>query len=313
MAVLETGNTHANNQDLTDSLSMEREYQITAKTILSEINQQGIIFQRNGHDEKFKEQMTLMQQKQKEITSHYLEINIDEVYLKENYNFPFRDASEITSLDFRDQKPVCDIAPKIPTHLQTIQNSDLFLRFSEKYWPYHITFEMSDERIGNSWVHYTLIATSEDENSTASIFFHIDSCTGEMLEGYNLHCHDFIKDESIHSRDKNEIVSSLKNNEFCTIYFEPWKQALYDYNKVISENKKKHGEKLETISNIPNNYDAVKGWEYEMERLGRLGNLVGYAMNGDFEDEEFVKMKKKYTDMFGELPDEFLKLIEVKK
>ena len=312
MAVLGAEN-NTNNQDLTDSLAMEKEYERYAETTLSKINQQGITYQKNEHEEKFKEQMTLMQQKQKEIASHYLEINIDKIYLKENYNFPFRDASEIISLDIPSQKPVCDIPPKIPIHLQTIQNSDLFLRFSEKYSQYPITFEMSDERIGNSWVHYALIATSEDENFTASTFFHVDSCTGEILEEYNLNCRDIIQNDSIRAITKNEVISSLEDDEFCTIYFEPWKQALYDYFKIISEKKKKHMEKHETISNIPNNYEAVKDFEYEMERLGRLGNIVGYAMNRDFEDHEFQKMMKEYANVFGDLPDEFLKLIKVKK
>ena len=308
MAVLGT----EDNQNLTDSVTMEKEYIRSAETTLSKINQYGITFQKNEHEEKFKEQLTLMQQKQKEIASHYLEINIDKIYLKENYNFPFRDASEIISLNIPSQKPVCDIPPKIPIHLQTIQNSDLFLRFSEKYSPYPITFEMSDERIRTSWVHYSLIATSEDETFTASIFFHVDSCTGEILEEYNLNCRDVIHDESIRTMDKNEVISSLENNEFCTIYFEPWKQALYDYFKIISEKKNKHLEKLETISNIPNNYEAVKDFEYEMERLGRLGNIVGYAMTRDFEDKEFQKMMREYTNVFGDLPDEFLKLIDRK-
>jgi len=132
LAVLETEN-NTNTQDLTDLVAMEQEYKRSAEMILSKINQYGITFQKNGHEEKFKEQLTLMQQKQKEIASHYLEINIDKIYLKENYNFPFRAASEIISLDIPSQKPVCNISPKIPIHLQTIQNSDLFLRFSEKY------------------------------------------------------------------------------------------------------------------------------------------------------------------------------------
>ena len=304
---------NTNNPDLTDSLSMEKEYKRYAETILSKINQQGITYQKNGNEEKFKEQMTLMKEKQKEIASHYLGLNIDKIYIKENYNFPFRDASEITSLDFRSQKPVCDIPLKIPTHLQIIQKSDLFLRFSEKYAQYPITFEMSDERIGNSWIHYSLIATSEDETFTASIFFHVNSCTGEMLEEYNLNCRDVIRDDSIRTITKNEVIASLEDGEFCKIYFEPWKQALYDYFKIISEKKNKHLEKHETLRDIPNNYEAVKDFEYEMERLGRLGNLVGYAMNRDIGDEEFPRMMKEYTNVFGDLPDEFLKLIDVEK
>jgi len=312
MVILETENFHANDQDLTDSVSMEKEYQKQAEKMLYEINQQGMVFQKNGHEKQFEEQMVLMQQKQKEVVSHYLELNINEVYIKENYNFPYKDAAGIKSLDFRSQKPVCDIPANIPTHLKKIQNSDLFQIFSGKYSPYHITFEMSDERLGGSWVHYTIFATSEDETFTASIFFHIDSCTNELVEGYNLNCHDAIQFDSIHTRDKKEVISSLQSSEFCTIHFEPWKQALYDYYKEILHNEKKHADSLEATSNSKKNQD-LGDWEKEMERLGQLGNIVGYAMNRDTRDEQFQSMVKKYTDGFGDLPDELLKMIDAAK
>ena len=300
-------------QNHTVLISNEEEYKRTSEVILSKINQYGITYQKNGHVEKFEEQMALMQQKQKEVTSHYLDLDINEVYIKESYNFPFRDSTEIASLDFRAQKPVCNIPSNIPTHLQKIQNSDLFQRFSEKYSKFPITFEMSDERLGGSWVHYNLFATSEDESSTASIFFHVDSCTSELSEEYNLNCHDVIQFDSIHTRDKNEVISSLGSNEFCTIQFESWKQALYDYYKAVLEKEKEHGENLEAVTNSQRNNKEIKAWEYEMERLGQLGNIVGYAMNRDTEDKQFQRIVKEYTDVFGKLPNELVDLIDNKK
>ncbi len=277
---------------------------------LDEINQQGILYQKNGDTAKFSQQMILMQEKQTEVASRYLGIKISDAYIFEDYNFPFRDASEITLVDPQSQTAICDVAPNIPAQLMQIRDSEMFPIFIEKYSQHPIILEISDERNHIYMVHYTIIATLENENRTASTYFHVDSCSNQPTENYyNLHCYYGTPGEFTHTNLKEEVISSLEDAEFCTIYLEPWKQDLLEYNKKISEQIDRHFEKLDSIKEEAN-FEEVMEFNLELDRFVLLGHLVDEAMEKDFEGEQMQKMMKQYNETYGDLPEEFLSLIE---
>ena len=141
--------------------------------ILTGINQQAITYQKNEDQIKFDQQAILMQEKLKTVASNALEMPISQVYLEEDFNFPFVDASKIQP---SDESVICDILPKIPIHFQNIRETEMFQMFSQKYSQYDVELIIQDERRYNSTVHYGFIATSEDKNNTASTHFHASSC-----------------------------------------------------------------------------------------------------------------------------------------
>lgn len=208
---------------------------------LSEINQLGLLYQKNEDTEKFEKQMKLMQEKQRGIASHHLGINISKAYVKENWNFPFSEPSDVTINIPEFKKPLCKIPENIPSHLQNIRQSEMFQMFAEKYSQHHIMIDVSDERYHGGLVHYDLIATSDNKEQTASTNFHLDSCTGEMKWSNNLGCKDTRNDERAHTVIKSEIYSSLKSKEFCNIELEPWHERIRDYQLKIS---------IDTVENI---------------------------------------------------------------
>ena len=121
--------------------------------ILSEINQQGIIYQNDGDSEQFVHQMNMMQQNQKEITSKILGLDINEAYVAEGWNFPFGESSKVTIRIPEFKKPVCDIPEKIPSHLQLIGQSEMFQMFAGKYSQHDLTIDISDERNHGGLIH----------------------------------------------------------------------------------------------------------------------------------------------------------------
>ena len=279
---------------------------------LDAINREAILAKAAGDEDKFAMHMSLMQEKLQILASNSLGISVTTLYLEEDYNFPFRDASEVKLRGNQSETiPICDIIPKIPVHLQKIRNTEMFSIFAEKYQKYPIKLIISDERNYISTVHYSIVAKSEDTSYSASTFFHVDSCTDKMEVPYNLSCRDTKNEDFMHTRDQNEIFASLDDDDdFCKIHLEPWKQALYDYSQEISNERKKHFEKLDAIKDLKDNFDAVMEFQNELERLGLLGNLINHAMTSPLEDKEMQEMVQEYAEKFGDLPDEFLKLIE---
>ena len=47
-----------------------------------------------------------------------------------------------------------------------------------------------------------------------------------------------------------------------------------------------------------------------MHKSGLLGNIVGHAMTGNYNDTKMNDMKQEYRKMFGEIPNDLLELIE---
>jgi len=278
--------------------------------ILSEINKQAIIHQKKNNQEEFDEQMSIMKEKQKEIASKILGIKISDAYVAEGWNFPFKESSEVTIVNPEFEKPICDIPEKIPDYLQTIQQSEMFQMFVGKYSQYQLMIDISDERNSDGLVHYDLIATSNNGSFTSRTYFHLDSCTDEMKWSYFLLCKDTKSDEYISTRVKSEIISSLENDEFCNIEFEPWHQDLRDYQVKISD-------ELDRLANgeVPIDSEGLPSQKFfsDFKRLGLLNDIIRYY---ESENSNYDKMQDdmtEYNKKFGSLPDELLEMIEQRK
>ena len=300
-------NLETKNNDNDDDYDMQ-EYANT----LSEINQRAITHQKNKEMEKFNEQMNLMEEKQKEIASNILGVPLSKVYVNSPFNFPFRDSSQVKHVNPEKQSTVCNIPKIIPTHLQTIQNSEMFQMFSEKYSSYPLTLEISDERNFESTVHYTLSATSDDENYYASAYFHINSCTGDTDPYLNLHCKNQNTDDFKHAFLFENIVMSLEDEAFCTITFMPWQEELFAYSENISEKAEKiHQKIMEGMdSNDPDDMTTLMFDAKELELLNR----IGYEATRNL-DEDYLKNSEliiEYNEKYGDLPDELQELLDAR-
>jgi plastocyanin len=278
--------------------------------ILAEINQNATIYQKNNNQEKFEKQLILMKEKQAEIASKILEVGISDAYVAEGWNYPFKESSEVTVFNPEFKKPLCNIPEKIPIHLQKIQRSEMFQMFAGKYSQHQLTIDISDERYGGGLVHYDLIAKSDDRSFTASTDFHLDSCTDEMKSPYFLFCKDTKSDEHIATRIKSEIISSLESNEFCNIKFEPWHQAIRDYQTKISDELRRLSQ-----GEVPIDSDGVSSHKFflDFQRLGLLNDIIRYYESENLDYEKIQEDVAEYNKKFGSLPDELLELIKKRK
>ena len=278
--------------------------------LLYEINNKGLDYKNNKNSEKFNKQMNLMQEKQKEIASEILGIEISDAYVEEGWNFPFMNSLDIEPIPGQELIPICNVPENIPTHLEIIKDSEMFQMFVKKYSKYPITIDISDERRYISMIHYSIIATSEDENYHASTYFHIDSCTGKLDPYLNLHCRGPSEVDFNHAYLLENIKDSLEDDSFCTISFKPWQEKLFEYSErrsAESENvqqylhAKTESEELDDISEIFS----------ELKRLELLGR-ISFEATRNMEDINTWKTGDvlEYKEKYGELPDELLRLIE---
>ena len=278
-------------------------------SILAEVNEEAVIYQKNGNQEKSERQLNLMKEKQKEIASKILGVNISDAYVAEGWNYPFRDKSEIKPMAGTEPITTCNIPERIPIHLQKIRQSEMFQMFVGKYSQHQLMIDISDERYHMGLVHYDLIATSDDGSFTASTDFHLDSCTDNMKWSYFLLCKDVRSDEHISTRIKSEIMSSLESTEFCDIKFEPWHQAIRDYQLKISDESYKLHQKMASATGEDESYRLVS----ELNRLGLLNNIARHYESGNTDASEIHEYLRKYEKQYGSLPDELLELIGNRK
>ena len=282
-------------------------------SILAEINEDAVIHQKNGNQEKSERQLNLMKEKQKEIASKILGVYISDAYVAEGWNYPFRDSSDIEPLPGQETFPICNIPENIPFHLETIRDSEMFQMFAEKYSKYPLTIDISDERRHNSGVHYDIIAASEDGNYRASTYFHINSCTGQSGPYLNLHCSGPTQEDSKYAYLMENIVDSLDDDTFCTIFFKPWQEKLFEYSESISEESKKIQQQLQ-MNMKSEDTDELREIFSEMKRLELLNRISFDATrNTDDEGKWVTKDILEYNERYGELPKELLELIEQRK
>ena len=280
-------------------------------SILAEINEEAAIYQKNDNPEKSERQLNLMKEKQAEIASKILGVVISEAYVAEGWNYPFKESSGVTVFNPEFEKPICDIPEKIPMHLQIIQQSDMFQMFAGKYSQHHMMIDISDERNGGGLVHYDLIATSDNEEHTASTNFHLDSCTGEFA--YNKHilmCKNLISEERSFATYPANIRDSLDDNSFCVFAFKPWQENLFEYGHILSE----QAEKLYPYSYYDESeefqeekHDSFKK-SSELKLLAKISYDAGHMVDKESLEDEISKYEKRYNKM----PDELQKLIDVR-
>ena len=278
--------------------------------ILSEINQQAIIYQKNDETEKFSEQKKLMHEKLEKIASQTLGLNI---YIDELYDslFPFVAGSEIEILEDKEQIEICNIVENFPLHFERIKDAKMFEMFAEKYSEYPIELSLQDERRTQSLFHYGLIAKSDDGRS-ALTHFHVNSCTNEIIDSddYFLSCHNDQIREVFGTKNRNYILASLNHEDFCIIPLDEWRQSVYEYGKTLTEKEEKYIRQLE---NADYNDKDVVALQSELRQIGKLRNLVAMIVS-DTIDEKIIQEKiQEYKKTYGNLPDEFLELLENKK
>lgn len=282
-------------------------------SILAEINEEAVIHQKNNNHEKSERQLNLMKEKQIEIASKILGVDISEAYVAEGWNYPFRDSSDIEPLPGQETFPICNIPENIPFHLETIKDSEMFQMFAEKYSKYPLTIDISDERRHNSMVHYDIIAASEDEKYHASTYFHINSCTGQSGHYLNLHCRGPTQEDSKHAYLMENIADSLDNDTFCTISFKPWQEKLFEYSERISKESEKIQQQLQ-MKMESGDTDELTEIFSKIKRLELLNRISFDATRNTDENSKWTTDDiLEYNERYGDLPDELLELIEQRK
>ena len=275
---------------------------------IDEINQQAINAKETENDDKLESYRHQMQEKLQKTASDELEMPITSIYI-DGISFPFVPADGFRDLELPDAPPICDITSNMKSHLQNIRRAELFQMFDKKYSGYDIDFIIQDERRNDSMVHYGFVAYSSDQNQTAMINFHGNSCNGDILDidKHILSCRNNVKDEFMSTFNKDDILASFEYDEFCTIPLDPWRQSVYEYGKTVSAKMRQHHQKAE---NMDKSYESVMAFQEEMTKLGELNDLINSIVSGMIDDQVIQGKLNQYNDRFGSLPDEFLELMD---
>ena len=283
--------------------------EIVSLSSIEKINQKAQEAKESENQNNLDEYKLKMKKQLQSVTSSILGVKIDSIYLKEDWNFPFRDSSEIKhSSEEYNNTPICNILPNLSLHLQNIRETELFLMYSEKYQNFPMELDIADERYYNSTVHYGFSAKSGDKH--ASTFFHVDSCTGETLDYFFLRCHEPVIKNATSSNYPNEVIASLQSDDFCEIHLDPWRQELAKYNEQISIDVKNYLKIIQQQdSKDPEDINPIVK---DLHRLNLLSELVRLAMESNFDETEFTEKIKHYEQRYDSVPDEFLELLENK-
>ncbi|MGI0059805.1 MAG: hypothetical protein ACREBJ_08545 [Nitrosotalea sp.] len=276
--------------------------------VLLQINQQALMYEKNGDRIKLYEETNLMSKKLQDVASKSLGIDNVMITLNDTYDFPFVDPNVITNKS-RTGSIACDIPTSIPNNLQKIRQTELFQMFANKYSRYGIGLSIMDERRDYSIIHYGLYA-NDANNNTAFTYFHINSCTGQIMnpESYFLGCHDRANNNFITTHNKNNIIASLKLDSFCKIPLDPWQQMAYNYEKDLS---KKLIQIQMNHTKIKNNTAATEeAFFNEMSRISLLGSIANSIVEDTFDSNSTQKAITDYNSKYGKLPDELSNIIK---
>jgi hypothetical protein len=278
---------------------------------LEQMNQKAVEAKEAKNQNSLDEYRSKMKKQLQSVTSSILGVNIDSIYLKDDWNFPFRDSAEVKpTLEEYKKTPICNILPNLSFHLQNIRETEFFSMYGDKYQNYSIELDIADERYHNSTVHYGFTAKSGNHHATT--FFHVDSCTNQVTnsERYFLSCYNDTTHKIFGTINKDDILASLNHPDFCTIPLDLWRQSMYDYNQKIHEQQTKH---FQTIEVIEQNHESLSAWDLEHRRFGLLRDISNmYVMAIDNEQDIEDKINQ-YNTMFGSLPEEFLQILEARK
>lgn len=281
-------------------------YQKDSKEITL-LNEQSKKYQLDNDEEKFESSKELMVQKLKKISQQYMGVKISDVWMEGYY--PFRDTTEMAQRFDLDSESICNLEANIPLHLKVLSETENFKKFTQKYSTYHTTLEIFDERHPNSDVHYGLVATSGN-GQYASTYFHLDSCTSTISdkEPFYLNCRDKNTDYRYVTFNQKDILASYKNDEFCKIYLDSWRQSLLEYSKIL----KTQQNQLQTESMKVVDLKSHSEFMYKMNKQSDLGNII-WSMIHETWDEDTIRDKIiQHEKQYGSLPEELVKLIEKK-
>ncbi len=274
-----------------------------------QINEQAKKYQLIDDVQKFDESKKIMHKKLKEVSWDLLEIKISDMTLLEG-QYPFMGVKDRVEKLGLNPSEVCAYEQNIPLHLEKISQTDNFHMFAKKYSSHTLELIIMDERDKISNIHYGLIATN-NQNQRASTYFHLDSCTNEITDksSYSLSCSDKNNDYQFATHNPDDVISSYSNGNFCKIELDSWRQSLYDYSKILREKQRQ----LETES-MSDLVDQESHWKFisEMNKQGELGNLIGYMIHGNFDEQDIQEKIVEYEGDHGSLPPELLELIEKK-
>lgn len=276
--------------------------------VLSQINQQALMYEKNGDRVKLYEQTNLMNKKLQDVAFKSLGIDNVMITLNDTYDFPFVDPNVITNKS-RTNSVACDIPTSIPNNLQKIRQTELFQMFANKYSKYGIGLSITDERRDYSIIHYGLYA-NDANNNTAFTYFHINSCTGQIMspEIYFLGCNDKTNNNFMTTHNKNNIITSLKLDLFCKIPLDPWQQMAYDYSKDLSNKLMQIQMNHAKIKN--NTAETEEAFFNEMNRISLLGSIANSIVEDTFDSNDTQKAITDYNSKYGDLPDDLSNIIK---
>ena len=271
---------------------------------IAQIHEESREYQLAGDEQKLNDSKKLMQEKLKEAAREHMGLEISSVDL---VDYPFRNSQAIVERLGSDPSSVCDIAHKIPLHMQKISQTENFGLFAKKYSQYGIEIYIMDERSWQSNVHYGLDATN-GKGQRASTYFHLSSCTDEITdkEPYLLRCSDENDGYRFTAFNQADIVSILTSHHFCRIELDPWRQSLLEYGEVLRDER----QQFETES-MPKLVDSESHQEFfaEMIRQDDLESIVWAMIHGKLGEQDPQDMIKRYEEEYGSLPAALLHLI----
>ena len=256
------------------------------------------MYRNSGQDAKAGEQEEMFQQKVTEVARGLLGVEISSTFAYYFISVP---------PDLEGQSgQICGSAGDIPVHLAKVRDAERYKVFMEKYSMYPIELVLHDERPKLGF-HYGFIAASGDEKY-AFTHLHVDPCTGVVTDsaGYLLTCHDEESGYFFSTTNQDDINASLKLEDFCVIPIGQWRQSLYDYAEEVSEKSHLIFEEMGSVDD----YDEYMVYLPEKERLHALERLVYAVASDNFADDAIQEKIQEYRDIYGTLPDEFLKLLE---
>jgi len=271
---------------------------------IAQINEESREYQLAGSEQKFNDSKKLMQEKLKEVAREHMGLEISSVDL---VDYPFRNSQAMVEKFGLDPSSVCDIAHKIPLHMQKISQTGSFGLFAKKYSPHEIEIYIMDERSWQSNVHYGLDATN-GKGQRASTYFHLSSCTDEITDKgpYLLRCSDENDGYSFTALNQADIVSSFASHHFCRIDLDPWRQSLFEYGKMLRDQIWQF--QTESMPELVDSESLEESFA-EMNRQDDLAHIVWVMIHGEFGEQDTQDMIKRYEEKYGSLPAALLDLI----
>jgi len=273
---------------------------------LYEINQKGLMYEKQENHQEFEKYAKLLQQNLGKVSRDALKLDVTPWHDHRTY-FPLKQVSDLKPYHDRDVE-LCNVDFAIPFHLHEISKTERFKIFHSKYSDFSITLDIMDERKALSALHYGLSVNSSN-GKYASTYFHVNTCTDKITDEfrYVLNCRDETTDYFNSALSKDDFISSIIHDDFCIIPLDSWRQSLHDYGKKITQIR--HG-MMDELEDIDQNNESMMEFHAKMQQWDLLQEISNQYYQGDTEQAE--KKILEYTLVFGTLPDDLLDIIDKK-